>query len=118
MPPPQFVSAIECTYHDLIIVLKIEQEVVGLPQSVGVQQGNIPVLFLFLISAFGETLKAEWKNVGIGVCTVRLVIGQKLALGEGKLHGHLPKEYLSRGLTAVKILHCLYVNDGAFVFVL
>jgi hypothetical protein len=43
-----------------------------------------PVLLLFLVSAFAETLETEWKNVGIGVCTVRLVDGQKLALGEGK----------------------------------
>ncbi len=37
-------------------------------------------------------------------------------LGEGKLQGHLPKEYLARMLTAVKILQCLYVNNGAFIF--
>jgi hypothetical protein len=34
--PPWFVSAIECTYQDLVIVLKIKQEVVELPQSVGI----------------------------------------------------------------------------------
>ncbi len=34
--PPQFVSAIERTYQDLTVVLKIEQEVVELPQTVGV----------------------------------------------------------------------------------
>ncbi len=116
--PPRFVSAIECTYQDLTVVFKIEQEVVELPQTVGVQQGDnmAPVLFLFLMSAFAETLETEWKNAGIEVCTVRLVVGQKLASGEGKLHGHLPKEYLSRGLTAVKILQSLYVDDGAFIF--
>jgi hypothetical protein len=68
------------------------------------------------MSAFAETLEAEWKNAGIEVCTVRLAVGQKLASGEGKLRGHLPKEYLSRGLTAVKILQCLYVDDGTFIF--
>ncbi len=74
------------------------------------------VSFLFLMSAFAETLETEWKNVGIGVCTVRSVVGQKLVSGEGKLRGHLTKEYLSRGLTAVEILQCLYVDDGAFIF--
>jgi hypothetical protein len=61
--PPQFVSAIECTYQDLTVVLKIEQEVVELPQTVGVRQGNnmAPVLFLFLISAFAEALETEWE---------------------------------------------------------
>ncbi len=75
-----------------------------------------PVLFLFLMSAFAETLEAEWKNVGIGVCTVQSFVGKKLASGEGKLQGHLPKEYLARTLTAVEILQCLYVDDGAFIF--
>jgi hypothetical protein len=75
-----------------------------------------PVLFLFLMSAFAEPLETEWKNAGIGVFTVCLVVGQKLASGEGNLCGYLPKEYLSRGLTAVKIPQCLYVDDGAFIF--
>jgi hypothetical protein len=59
--PPRFVAAIEPTYCDLLVVLKIEKEVVGLPQMVGVRQGDnmAPVLFLFLMSAFAETLKAE-----------------------------------------------------------
>jgi hypothetical protein len=116
--PPRFVLAVEQIYQDLVVILKIKKEVVELPQSVGVQQGDnmAPVLFLFLMSAFAEMLEAKWKNVGIGVCTVRSFVGQKLALGEGKLQGHPPKEYLARMLTAVKILQCLYVNDGAFIF--
>jgi hypothetical protein len=76
-----------------------------------------PVLFLLLKSAFTVTLETEWKNAGIEVCTLCLVVDQKLASGEGKLCGHLPKEYLSRGLTVVKILQCIYVDDGAFIFV-
>ncbi len=95
--PPCFVSAIKCTYQDLVVVLKIEREVVELPQSVGVRQGDnmAPVLFLFLMSAFAETLEAEWKCVGIEVCTVRSFIGQSLTSGKGKLRGHLPKKNLS-----------------------
>ena len=70
--PPRFVAAIARTYQDLVVVLKIEKEVVELPQTVGVRQGDnmAPVLFLFLMSAFAETLKAEWKREQIGVCTV------------------------------------------------
>jgi hypothetical protein len=116
--PPRFVSAIKCTYQDLVVVLKIEKEVVEIPQTVGVCQGNnmAPVLFLFLMSAFAETLEAEWKRAGIEICTVRSFVGQPLTSGKGKLRGHLPKEYLSRELTAVEILQCLYVDDGAFIF--
>ena len=75
-----------------------------------------PVLFLFLISAFAETLEAEWKQAGIEVCTVRSFVGPSLISGKGKLRGHLPKEYLAQDLTAVEILQCLYVDDGAFIF--
>jgi hypothetical protein len=44
------------------------------------------------MSAFAETLETEWKNAGIGVCTVRSVIDEKLLAGKGKLRGHLPKD--------------------------
>ncbi len=89
-----------------------------MPQTVGVRQGDnmAPVLFLFLMSAFAETLEAEWKKEQIRVCTVRSFVGPSLLSGKGKLRGHLPKEYLSRALTAVEILQCLYVDDGAFIF--
>jgi hypothetical protein len=75
-----------------------------------------PILFLVLMSAFVETLEVEWKNAEIEVCTVQSYVGEKLKSGEGKLQGHLPKEYMARMLTAVKILQCLYLNDGAFIF--
>ena len=79
---------------------------VELPQIVGVRQGDnmAVVLFLFLMSAFAETLEVEWKNTGIHACTVHSVMGQRLALGEGKLCGHLLKEYLLSRLTTVEIL--------------
>ena len=68
------------------------------------------------MSAFAKTLEIEWKKAGISICTVRSVIRTELANGGGKLRGHLPKDYLSRSLTAVEILQCLYVDDGAFIF--
>jgi hypothetical protein len=85
--PPLLVLAVERIYQDLVVILKIKKDVVELPQSVGVQQGDnmAPVLFLFLMSAIVETLEAKWKNAGIGVCTVQSFVGQKLASGEGKL---------------------------------
>jgi hypothetical protein len=116
--PPRFVAAIEKCYQDLTVVLKIEKEVTELPQTVGVRQGDnmAPVLFLFLMSAFAETLEAEWRTEGIDVCTVRSITGAELAAGKGKIRGHLPKEYLPIKLTAIEIFQCLYVDDGAFIF--
>jgi hypothetical protein len=116
--PPQFVVAIERIYHNLIVVLKIEKKIVEIPQSAGVRQGNnmAPVLFLFLMSAFAETLENEWRNAGIDTCTVQSVVGPKLTAGKGQIHGHLPKEYISPQLTTVEILQCLHVDNGAFIF--
>jgi hypothetical protein len=54
------------------------------------------------MSAFAETLETELKNAGIGVCMVQSVIDETLLAGKGKLRGHLPKDYLSQGLTAVE----------------
>jgi hypothetical protein len=90
---------------------------VAISQSVGVRQGNnmVPVLFLFLVSTFAETLESKWRDAGIAVCKVRLVVGSKLSAGKGRVRGHLPKEYLSRQLTAVETFQCLYANDGAFI---
>jgi hypothetical protein len=68
------------------------------------------------MSAFAERLETEQKYVGIDVCTVRSVMGSALAAGKERLQGHLPKEYHSNTLTADKILQCLYVDGGAFIF--
>jgi hypothetical protein len=116
--PPRFVSAVEKMHQNLVVVLKIEKEVQELWQSIGVRQGDnmAPVLFLFLMSAFAETLEIEWKNASISVCTVRSVISTDLANGGEKLCGQLLKDYFLRSLTAVEILQCFYVDDGVFIF--
>jgi len=53
-PPPKFATAIERIYYNDTCMLKIENEVAEIPQSVGVRQGDnmAPVLFLFLMTAF------------------------------------------------------------------
>ena len=105
--PPRFIAAVARIYRDLIVVLKIEKEIVELPQTVGVRQGDnmAPVLFLFLMSAFAETLEVAWREAGIEVCTVRSVTGTRLTAGN-----------LARNLTAVEIFQCfLYVDYGAFI---
>jgi hypothetical protein len=86
MAPPMFVRAIECIYQDLVVVLKIEKETVKLPQSVGVRQGDniTPVLFLFLMSAFAETLEIEWKATGIRNRSLLSAIGHKTQTGSGR----------------------------------
>jgi hypothetical protein len=71
--PTQFASATKRIYKDLVVVLKIEKEVVEISQSVGVRQGDnmAPILFLFLMSAFAKTLESEWKNARIAACMAK-----------------------------------------------
>ena len=114
--PPKFVTAIEVIYKDNIAVLKIKNEVVEIPQTVGVRQGNnmAPVLFLFLMTAFAETLKIVWKQQGIPILNVMTTADDKLS--EGRICSHTPAMFTSKFLTAYKILQCLYVDDIGIPF--
>lgn len=74
-----------------------------------------PVLFLFLMSAFAETLEEEWKRHDIEVVTVEqrpvTTLNQARVLSKAT-----PDQYMSKHLTAFEIIQCLYVDDGAFIF--
>jgi hypothetical protein len=52
-----FVATIRKIYTSNVVVLKIKKEVMEIAQEVGVQQRDnmVPVLFLFLMTAFAET---------------------------------------------------------------
>ena len=116
--PPNFVSAIERMYQDLAVVLKIGKCSEEIVQEVGVRQGDnmAPVLFLFLMTAFAETLEIVWKEQGIDVVTARSVTENDFDAGKGCIKSHTPKQYQSRLLTAFEICQCLYVDDGSFIF--
>ena len=62
--PQKFVPTIHMIYTDNICMLKIEKEIVEISQSVGACQGDnmVPVLFLFLMMAFAETLETFWRQ--------------------------------------------------------
>ncbi len=95
---------------------KIEKEIVEIPQSVGMQQGNniVPVLFLFLMTAFAETLEIIWREQEIPLLSV--MTASKDNLINWKICSHTPAMFTLKTLTAYKILQCLYVDDGAFPF--
>jgi len=65
--PPKVISAIERMYTALKVVLKIGNEIAYIDQTIGVRQGDpmSPVLFLFLMTAFAETLDSEWDKANI-----------------------------------------------------
>ncbi len=108
---PKFVAAMETIYRDNTAVLKIEKEVVEIPQTVGVQQGDnmAPVLFLFLMTAFAETLKIVWKQQGIPILNVMTTADDKLS--KGRICSHIPAIFSLKSLNAYEILQCLYVDD-------
>ncbi len=85
------------------MVLKIKKEVREIPQEVGVQQGDnmAPVLFLFLMTAFAETLEIEWKHEKIKVVAVMIAANDQI--WEGQLCSHTPKMFRSKILSAYKI---------------
>ena len=106
--------AIETIYRNNTCVLKIENEIAEIPQTVGVRQGDnmTPVLFLLLMTAFTETLELVWKDQDIPILRVMTAADEHFA--EGKICSHTPVMFQSKKLTAYGILQCLYVNDGAF----
>ncbi len=114
--PPPFVAAVKRIYTDNIVVLKIEKEVQEIPQEVRVQQGGsmAPVLFLFLMTAFAETLEMEWKCENIKVVTVMTASDDLIQ--HGQLNSHTPKIFRSTFLSAYEIFQCLYIDNGAFPF--
>jgi hypothetical protein len=74
-----------------VAVLKIEKEVQEIPQEAGVRQGDnmAPVLFLFFMTAFAETLELEWKHEKIEVVTAMIAADDNI--GKGHLCSHTPK---------------------------
>ena len=59
--PPKLRSSIAIMYQDLKVVLKIGKIEEIMSHNVGVRQGDCmaPVLFLFVVIAFAETLEKE-----------------------------------------------------------
>ena len=57
--PPKLRSPIARMYQDIKVVLKIGKTEETMSQTVGVRQGDCmaPVLFLFMMMAFAETLE-------------------------------------------------------------
>ena len=114
--PPKFVSAVGKMYENNLVVLKIEKESAEMRQTVGVRQGDnmAPVLFLFMMNAFAESLEIVWKQKEIPV--LKVMTTNTNAIEEGQVCSHTQAMYKSRSLTTFEIFQCLYVDDGAFPF--
>ena len=73
-----------------------------------------PVLFLFLLTAFADTLAIEWKQQEIPTVTVMTAASNNLI--DGQICSHTPAMFASKKLTVYEILQFLYIDDGAFPF--
>ena len=107
-------NTVETIYRNNTCVLKIENKIREIPQTVGVRQGDnmAPVLFLFLMTAFAKTLELVWKERNIPILHVMTTANEHIA--EGKICSHTPAMFKSKKLTMYEILQCLYEDDGAF----
>jgi hypothetical protein len=96
----------------LNVVIKIGKKEKKIKQEVGVRQGDnvSSVIFLFLVSAFAETLEKEWTSNNIPQTEFKNITN----MPEGQLTGHT-RENLQRGINLI-IHQILYINDGAFFF--
>ncbi len=74
----------------------------------------VPVLFLFLMMAFAETLKIVWRQQEIPILSVMTT--SKNNLIDGKICSHTLAMFTLKKLAAYEILQSLYVDDGAFPF--
>jgi hypothetical protein len=109
--PPQLCNVIKRLYEDAIVNLKVgTADPRSIPYTVGVKQGNAmaPVLFLFLIQAFAETLEEEWEEANIDIPTFNYHENRVKLIG--RLVG---QRSLSKG-TLLLLNNLLYVDDGAF----
>ena len=114
--PPKLISAIERMYSELKVVLKIGKEISKIDQTVGVRQGDpmSPVLFLFIMSAFAETLEQEWETASIPKASFHHTPLDNLQ--KGQLISHPTSKSYLRVSDIFEIIQTLFVDDGAFIF--
>ncbi len=92
--------------------MKIGKEKAEIDQEVGMRQGDnvSSVIFLFLMSAFAETLEKEWQSNNLPQPTLKNITN----MNEGQLTGHI-RERIRRGIDLI-VNQILYIDDGAFFF--
>ena len=109
-------------YTDLTVRITLDGKSAEIPQTVGVRQGDnlSPVLFLFYMSAFAESLETEWEHQGLGKAEfVRARTGDiENEIGQLTSHPLINSNELTpygKG-SIFEILQLLYIDDGAFIF--
>ena len=94
-----------------LIIVKID---ISIPLEVGVKQGDsfAPVLFLFIMMSFAETIEKEW--VINDSKMIKFKRHSNSPQSSGRITSHPAKKF-SHG-TLFEMFCTLYVDDGAFAF--
>ena len=105
-------------YTNLVVVLKRGKSIAEISQDVGVRQGDnmAPVLFLFLMSGFVESLDALWEENGLEKVKLKRPSEDDFENGKGIIKSHKPSQYKSARLKTTEVVQCIYVDDGVFLF--
>ena len=77
---------------------------------------SITCIILFMISAFAESLKSEWKVTGLSTSKFLRETTHSITRGKCQLLGHTLDINRCKDGHISEISHILYVNDGSFIF--
>jgi hypothetical protein len=111
--PEKLVRAVETLYTDVSVKIQVGKEKRSIPYTIGVQQGDnmAPVLFVFLMQAFAETLEKKWKGEwGINSLQYRYL------KQVNAIRGRLRAQSTTTAGTVFELIYLLYVDDGVFMF--
>jgi len=109
--PDNIINLVKRLHDDFVLKLKIGDETRNIPYGKGVKQGDVmaPILFLFLMLAFSETLEqeyeAEWDIKPI-----------EFKYHANTTEGQLKSQPLNVQALTVKLIQLLYVDDTFFPF--
>ena len=112
--PPNLCDTITIIYKDSVVKLVIGEFETTIEFKVGVKQGDsvAPVLLLFIVMAFAETLEKEWTLNG--PTKAKFSRKNNSPLSDGQLIIHSPRSFKRGDL--FELFCMLYVDGGAFVF--
>ena len=112
--PPKLTSAIRRLYSDLRVTLKVGKESVDIQQTVGVRQGDnlSPVIFLFVMTAFAETLEKKWTQAGLP--RIEAEYTPISPSSKAQLTGHIRPTHSAGSTTSLS--QVLFLDDSGFPF--
>eukprot|EP00978_Attheya_sp_CCMP212_P027760 scaffold93832_cov47-Attheya_sp.AAC.1 len=98
-------------YKDSTVIFKAGEEMREIPYEIGVKQGDnmAPVLFIYIMNAFAETLSEKWTFKKL---EYKWFPTSKNGNKRGRLTGQSPKAIR----TKFDLFYFLYVDDGAMLF--